>query len=362
MKLALACGGTGGHIFPAFSLAQELRARRPETQIVYVCGKLDIESEIFRMVIREDVFAIESAPFRGARSLLSPGFLLKLLKGFVSALRFLRREKPDGVVGFGGYFSFPVVIAARLLGIRCVIHEQNVDPGVANRFLCSWADGVALSYEETLKFLNGRRRNLKVTGNPIRVTIEKSPSRREALSFFGFDEKKKTVLVLGGSQGAESINMLFLAALPHVNRTLKENMQALHLCGRMDPAEAERKLRLAGVHARAFSFFDRMDLAYAASDAAIGRAGATFLAEIASKDIPAVLVPYPFGNGHQKLNADIFARDHRAIVTPQADLSAEKMAAYLEKILTDPPAPKTRVPSSGARERLADFIEEVFRP
>ena len=358
MKLVFACGGTGGHIFPALSVAEELKKRAPDTEIIYVCGTLDIEIEIFKAGVRKDVFAVESAPFRGACSLLSAGFLLKLFRGFALALRFLRCEKPDAVVGFGGYFSFPVVAAAKLLGLRCLIHEQNVEPGVANRLMNRWVDGVALSFAETASRLGGSRK-LRVTGNPIRPAIEKGPARSAALSFFGFDADKKTLLIVGGSQGAESINTLFLAALNFLSEPLRRSLQALHLCGRMDPREAEQKLREAGVLAKAFSFFDRMDLAYAVTDAALGRAGATFLAEISAKEIPAVLIPYPFGSGHQLLNAEIFSRNHRALVALQAEMTPEKLAGYLEKLLTERVPPKATTGKTHARETLADFITEI---
>lgn len=373
MKLIFACGGSGGHIFPAFSVAEELQKRDPSTQIIYVCGKLDIESEIFTLVIRPDVpscdgtatphnrgvLAVESAPFRGARSLLSPVFLLKLAKGLISAVLFLRHERPDAVVGFGGYFSFPVVVAAKLCGIRCLIHEQNVEPGVANLFLNRWVDGTALSYPETEARLGGARPRLKVTGNPIRSAIENGPSRAEALSFFAFEAGKRTILVLGGSQGAESINTLFLSAMGFLSGRSKQRIQVLHLCGRMDPSEAERKFREAQVSAKAFSFFGRMDLAYAVTDVAVGRAGATFLAEISAKNIPAVLIPYPFGSGHQRLNAEIFSRDHRAVVALQAELTAGALAGHIEALLLQGLPNKRDSKGVKAREILADFITEI---
>lgn len=362
MKLVFACGGTGGHIFPAFSVAEELKTRNPNVRVLYVCGRLDIESDIFKRVIRENVFSIESAPFRGGRSVLSPGFLIKLAKGFASAAGLLKRERPDAVVGFGGYFSFPIILAARAQGIPCLIHEQNVVLGVANRILRPYVNGTALSFAETKAYL-GNDVKLRVTGNPIRRSIERDVRKEEALDFFGFQKERKTVLVLGGSQGAESINTLFLAALSHVTEAFRKKIQVLHLCGRMRPREAEEKIRQTGVPAKAFSFFDRMDLAYAAADLAVGRAGATFLAEISTKNIPALLIPYPFGNGHQKLNADVFSRTHRTKVEVQKDLTAEKMALDLEALAAEGWAvfsgPSSVDLKTNARKLLADFIMEI---
>ncbi len=363
MKYIFACGGTGGHIFPAFSVAEELKRRDPASEILYVCGKLDIENEIFKMVLGERVLSVESAPFTGGRSLLSPHFLIKLTKGFAFAVNLLKRERPDAVVGFGGYFSFPVLLAARMRGIPCLVHEQNVVPGVANRILGPYVDGMALSFTETKGYFKSSVKT-RLTGNPVRLSIERGAGREEALKFFGFEKNRKTVLILGGSQGAESINTLFLNALGYFGETFKKNIQVLHLCGRMSPESAQKTIREAGVYAKAFSFFDRMDLVYAVTDLAVGRAGATFLAEISTKNIPAILIPYPFGSGHQKLNATVFSQMHQAIVLVQAGLTAEKMAWHIEGLARENSGSVPRNGASSdtrpnARELLADFIMET---
>ncbi len=360
MKFVFACGGTGGHIFPAFAVAEELKKRDPSVEVLYVCGKLDIENKIFKGISREKVFSIESAPFRGVLSLLSLNFLIKLIKGFVQAAACLKKERPDLVAGFGGYFSFPVVCAAKFMGIRTLVHEQNVVPGVANRFLSFWTDGTALSFAETESYLRGRHKSV-LTGNPVRSSIE-TDRRAEAMVFFGFERNKKTILVLGGSQGAESINTFFLQALGFFDEALKQKLQVLHLCGRMNPEAALEGYRQAGIAARAFSFFDRMDLAYSVADLAVGRAGATFLAEISLKQIPAVLIPYPFGSGHQLLNAQSHSRSHRAVVMLQKDLTAEKLAVVVKDSVLEAELDKEpRVPrkDKNAREVLADFILET---
>jgi UDP-N-acetylglucosamine--N-acetylmuramyl-(pentapeptide) pyrophosphoryl-undecaprenol N-acetylglucosamine transferase len=276
-----------------------------------------------------------------------------------AASAFLKTEKPDAVVGFGGHGSFPVVTAARLRGIPTLVHEQNVLPGLANRLLAPVVDGVALSFSQTR--LSHRR--LRVTGNPIRRAIERD-CRREAMRFFGFSAERRTLLVLGGSQGAESVNTLFFDAVGHLPAGLKDSMQVLHLCGRMHPEDSERRLAAAGIAAKAFSFFDRMDLAYGASDLAIGRAGATFLAEMEARRLPAVLVPYPYAGGHQLANARAVAARADAVVAEQKDLDGPKLAALMGRRFADL---KTNEGGRGpirpdpARARLADFIMETLR-
>lgn len=363
VKFLFACGGTGGHIFPAIAVAEELK-RRGAHEIVYVCGKKDIENAIFSVVRAERRVSIDSAPYRGRRSFFDLRFYASLLAGFAQAGRLLSSERPDAVVGFGGFYSFPVLGMARLRGVPSILHEQNVLPGRANRVLARWVDSVALSFEATRRTLSGRRRTV-VTGNPIRASIERE-CRAEALRTFGFSPEKKTLLVLGGSQGAESINVRFGEALSLLDGSAKQSLQVLHLCGKMPTHEAEAICRRIGVAAKAYSFFDRMDLAYGAADLCLGRAGATFLAEIRAKRLPAVLVPYPFGDGHQRANAHAFAEVADARVIEQEDLTAQSLAEallfYLNKV--ENPSGRVNLESGSARKKtvrnsredLADFI------
>lgn len=358
MKVLLACGGTGGHIFPAFSVAEEFRAYHSNVEIVYVCGEKDIEDEIFRIVKKEKVIPVQSAPFRGAKSFLQPSFLIKLIKGFTKSLSFLKKEKPQVVVGFGGYFSFPVILAAKYLGIQTMIHEQNVVPGTANKYLAKWVDRVALSYEETKQYLHVKSQ-VRVTGNPIRSSIEKD-TRREALGFFDFSDNRKTLLVLGGSQGSESINTLFMAALKILPSAIKSQMQVLHLCGKMPLDQAGAAYDEHGIPARVFSFFDRMDLAYGVADFAIGRAGATFLAEVKSKNIPAILIPYPFAGGHQIANAKVFCASSPGTMLEQKDATPEKVTRLIKDLFAQTSAPiKVSERGENARAVMTRFILEA---
>lgn len=351
MTYLFVCGGTGGHIFPAMAVAEELEDRG--ARVLYVCGGRDIESEIFRSVPRQAVFPVRSAPYRGKSSIADPRFLLKLAQGYFQSRTLLKKLKPSLVVGFGGYVSFPVLLAAKQLGFKTALHEQNVVPGRANRLLARWVDSVALSHEESRPaFLRARR--VEVTGNPIRSAIE-ADRRAEALSTFGFSPSKRTLLVLGGSQGAESVNRLFLSSLAFWDSSMKQGVQVLHLCGRMAPSDAEGACRAAGVDARAFSFYDRMDLAYSAADLCLGRAGATFLAEIRAKGLPAILVPYPYADGHQRENARVFALGGRARVAEQAELTPEKLAALLKESFEAPRGAAPEPPR--ARAAMASFLE-----
>ena len=344
-------------------MAEELKKKYPSLSLVYVCGNKDIENAIFRMISGEKVIAVESAPFRGGRSLFSAVFLLKLMQGLRRSFVILRKEKPDIVVGFGGHFSFPVILMARLLGIKTMIHEQNVMPGFANKALMRCVDSVAISFEDTRRYLP-RHGRMRCTGNPVRAFIERD-CREEALKFFGFSPDKVTVLVLGGSQGAESINSVFLSALKLLPPKTKELLQAVHLTGKMSTALAEEACAKEGVFSRAFSFFERMDLAYGAVDFAMGRAGATFLAEAKARAIPAILVPYPFAGGHQLLNARAFLGDGESLIIEQADLSAQMLVPVLENFIQKAFERKKRTTAlspiqtnENSRTKLMSFMEE----
>ncbi len=361
MTYLFACGGSGGHIFPALAVAEELERRSPGTRVFYACGGRDIESEIFRVVPKDAVFPVDGAPFRGSGSIVDPRFLLKLTRGFFQARALLKKLKPTLVVGFGGYVSFPVLMAAKQMGVKTALHEQNVAPGRANRVLSGVVGAVALSFEQSrLSFLKAR--HSRVTGNPIRSSIENA-DRDEAYRFFGFSREKKTLLVLGGSQGAESINKLFLSSLEYWDPSMKERLQVLHLCGSMPPSQSEETCRNASVASRAFSFFERMDLAYGATDLCLGRAGATFLAEIDAKDLPAILVPYPFADGHQRENARVFAVRHRVRVAEQIDLTPGKLALFIKETLVEAErvSERPRPAASKARVALANYLEELAR-
>ncbi len=368
MKIMMACGGTGGHIFPAFSVAEEIKERDISAEIVYVCGKLDIENAIFKIVSDEKVVSVESAPFRGARSLFSPIFLIKLIQGLWQSFRILQNEKPDLVTGFGGYFAFPIVLVASWMRIPTLIHEQNVIPGKANKALAGIVDGVALSFPETRQWLDPKG-ECRVTGNPVRLAIERD-CRPEALRFFGFDDHRVTLLVLGGSQGAESINVLFLGALPLMADSVKNKIQVVHLCGRMAATTAEEALKKHGVLGKAYSFFERMDLIYSVSDLALGRAGATFLSEISVKKIPAILIPYPSADEHQLANAKAFCRGKDSVYREQKDLTsgklAEELVHFINKVFAEKSG-QTDIRQNGhaeqvnSRSLLADYMVEKLR-
>lgn len=363
MKYVFACGGTGGHIFPALATAYEIKEKDPASEVYFFSGKKDVENIIFsHQAYKNTVYSIDSAPYRGPKSFLSYSFVSKLVKGFTESYFLLKKIKPNLVVGFGGYVSFPAIVAAKFLRIPTALHEQNAVPGRANRVLARLTKRVALTYEESARFFS-KQTKFSTTGNPIRKEIEMD-CYVEALNFFGFDSQKTTLLVLGGSQGAESVNQLLLSALAFLPADVKNNLQLLHLCGKMAPEQAQVAAFNEGVPSRAFSFFSRMELAYGVADLCIGRAGATFLAEIAVKKIPAILIPYPFGDKHQYQNAALFSKNHSALVLDQNTLTPKLLAESLLKVYSEAREHRKRPRLESkdvAREKLISYLKECAK-
>ncbi len=324
-------GGTGGHLYPALAIADEVRRRLPEARIIFVGTAGKIESR----VVPAHGYPIRTIWIAGFRRSLSPELLtfpLKVLVALMQSILLLRRERPDVVVGTGGYVCGPVGFAAGLLGLPLVLQEQNSLPGATIRLLARRATQVHVTFESTRHFLR-RTDNVSVSGNPTRDEIG-SKSRAEGAAFFGLDPEKTTLLVFGGSLGAASIN----SALLNILDTLREmDVQVLWQTGETDFARVQEAVagRAAAGWLRVVKFIDRMEYAYAACDLAVCRAGATTLAELMRSGTPALLVPYPFAAAdHQTVNATTMVEAGAALLCPDRDLSG-RLAAMLAELIRD---------------------------
>lgn len=238
-------------------------------------------------------------------------------------------------IGFGSYASLPGMLAALSLGVPTLIHEQNVVPGAANRLLSHLVKGVALAFPESERWLGGK--GTRVVGNPVRKLVLAPVSRREAASFFGLEEAPFTFAVVGGSQGAESLNRALLEALP---RFKGEKVQVIHAVGRDKFVEHMRRTESLEMEPevvyRPLAFIERMDLLYGMVDLIVCRAGASTLAEITAVGIPAILVPYPFAaGGHQEANARVLEKRGAARVVKDNLLSGEKLYREVSELMRD---------------------------
>jgi UDP-N-acetylglucosamine--N-acetylmuramyl-(pentapeptide) pyrophosphoryl-undecaprenol N-acetylglucosamine transferase len=310
-------GGTGGHLYPALAIAGEIRKAVPGARICFIGTKGKIESR----VVPAEGYEFRTLWISGLRRSLSPENLLVPLKAVVSMIQawsHLRELKPRVVVGTGGYVSGPVLLAASMMGIPTLIHEQNSVPGETTKFLAKRANEVHVSFEETMKFLPPSAKAF-LSGNPTRGALN-TADRGEGLKFFGMDpgDPRKVLLVSGGSLGARSVNS---AVLDNLDRILGLGLRILWQTGQTD---AERVSGAVKGRAKESlwtgAFVDRMDLAYAAADLALCRAGATTIAELTRLGKPAILVPYPLAAAdHQTLNARTMERAGAAVVIADGD-------------------------------------------
>jgi UDP-N-acetylglucosamine--N-acetylmuramyl-(pentapeptide) pyrophosphoryl-undecaprenol N-acetylglucosamine transferase len=331
VKVLIAGGGTGGHVFPGIAVAEELKRRNPDASVVFVGSRRGLEAQ-----------AVPAAGFP-IRYVLARGFprrawwrwpvaLLSNLFGFMQALWLVARERPDVVLGTGGYVSGPVSLATWLNGRPLVLQEQNSIPGIANRWLARIADEVHLSFVEARSHFR-RTDHLKVSGNPVRAHIL-SGDRGAALAEFGLTPGRPTIFVFGGSRGAHRINEASLDAM----RRLKDrvDVQFILQTGREDFEWAKQIVDAERLPARVVPFLQRIHMAYAAADLVVCRSGAMTLAEIAVCGTPAILVPYPHAaDDHQAANARPFADAGAATIVREEVLSADRLASEVGPLLAD---------------------------
>jgi UDP-N-acetylglucosamine--N-acetylmuramyl-(pentapeptide) pyrophosphoryl-undecaprenol N-acetylglucosamine transferase len=340
MKTVIAAGRTGGHIFPGIAIAEAIK---DESDILFVG-----ERGAVSLVRREGFRYYELSGVSWKRELLSANTVEVVCSSLVAigkSLYILMREKPDVVVGTGGYSSLPAVLAAYLLRIPTIVCEQNVRMGLANRILSQIATKVALSYEETERV--PRNREAVFTGNPVRKRIG-NISRSDGLSYFGFSDEK-TILIMGGSQGSSAINRVVLESVKELG-----SFQLIWLTGDKDYSEIRAKV-MDIKSVRVFPFLYEMEMAYSVADLCICRAGATTLAEMAVCGIPAVIIPYPYAtDDHQLLNAKRYKNGY---VVEERELTKERLLSAIAKMAKRGKAPE---PSDSAR-RMRVLIEETAR-
>jgi UDP-N-acetylglucosamine--N-acetylmuramyl-(pentapeptide) pyrophosphoryl-undecaprenol N-acetylglucosamine transferase len=327
LHILFAGGGTGGHLFPALAIAEEIVRIRPGTRISFAGTANRIEARVVPP-LGYGFTPIWVSGFRRRLSLQTLLFPVKLAVALVQSLRLIRRLRPAAVVGTGGYVCGPVVYMAAVLKVPTVIQEQNSHPGATTRMLAPRVRRVYLTFEETREHLPPLR-DVVVSGNPTRGSVG-SADRGEARRFFGVAPGGPVLLVFGGSLGARSINTAVADVLPVLAAS---GVQVIWQTG----AEDAERLRTSGAAqvpgVKMFPFIDRMDLAYAAADLALCRAGATTLAELTRAGVPSILVPYPFAAAdHQTSNARAMEAAGAAVVIRDADLGARlnnELAALL---------------------------------
>lgn len=324
MKLLLAGGGTGGHLFPAVALAQHLLNQEADSQVLFVGTSQGLEQRMLPKLglplATVDMVGVVGRGWRGRFEMIP-----KLLKSFRQARRILRDFNPDLVIGVGGYSSVPVLLAAKTGGIPYLIHEQNALPGLSNRLLGKGARRICLSFQESAGSFPAER--VVVTGNPLRQGLEDVPAQ--------LPEPGK-LLIFGGSRGARAINQTVMDMLP-LMKEWPGRPEFLHQTGEEDFAQVRQAYQAAGLDPdQVIPFIDDMAAAYRDASLVVCRAGATTLAELAATGRPAILIPFPFAAAdHQTSNARAFDRKGAAELLPQTELNAETLAMRVQILFND---------------------------
>ncbi len=330
MKILIAAGGTGGHLYPGIALARELKKRNGE--VFFIIRKRKNEEKI----LQSEKIPYFQLNFEGLpRRIGLPLFLYfpKLLFATFKVAVLLKSLRPDFLVGMGGYLSVPVILAAKLYFLPTIIHEQNLYPGLANRLLAKIVDKIAISFPETIKFFPPKK--TVYTGNPIREEL-KGITPELAKEKFDLSKDKFTILIFGGSAGARYINEVVVNALPLLNR-LREKVQFLHLTGEKDYLWVKENYSKQGFPGKVLPYLEEMGFAYACADLVISRAGASTIAEILSLKKPSLLTPYPYATGrHQELQARYLAEKGYAYFSLDKDFTADFFTRFIEDCFTHP--------------------------
>jgi UDP-N-acetylglucosamine--N-acetylmuramyl-(pentapeptide) pyrophosphoryl-undecaprenol N-acetylglucosamine transferase len=326
MRLLIAGGGTGGHLYPGIAVARELMKRVPGAQVTFVGTAQGIEA---RVLPREKLMLdlIRSAGLKGKSigSVIRGASLLPL--SALDAWQVISRRRPDVVLGLGGYSSAPVVMLAALRGIPAIVMEQNAIPGFSNRRLAAIVKAAAVTYEESIPYFGAKA---FVSGNPVR-----SEFFEEAHDDHISPPGAARVLVFGGSQGAHAINVAMVEAAPRL-AAAAGGVEITHQTGERDLEMVRDGYRRAGLQARVEPFLYAMDREMKTADVVVSRAGATTLAELAAAGTAAILVPLPTAtDDHQRKNAEAFVRHGAAVMVEQKDLTGERLAREVMALAGD---------------------------
>jgi len=331
IRVLIAGGGTGGHVVPALSIAEAVKRRNVQSEILMLGSDRGIEAEMVPKAGFELVeLSVSAAPRRPGMAMVKAGW--QLLAAVRRVRKIIRGFKPDVVVGTGGYVSVAAIVAARLGKVPVLLQEQNSVPGRANRFLARFAREVHIHFTESRRHFKDRGK-LRLSGNPVRIRIPEGRALR-TLQKYRLHADRKTVLVLGGSQGARSLNRAFCDALAHFRGD--RSVQFIIQTGKQDYRKVLENVRHSGVRVVVKSFITNMEEVYGVAHLVVARAGAMTLAEIAACGLPSILVPYPHAaDDHQTANARALADKDAAVMLPDKDLTGDSFAEAIRRMLSD---------------------------
>lgn len=356
LRIVIAGGGTGGHLFPGLAIAQEFMTRNKRNTIVFVSTGNALE----RSVLSETDFKLETITAEGikGRGLWNQAkSALKIPRGIIESLRILKGYRPDLTIGLGSYSAGPVVVGAWLLGTKIALHEQNILPGITNRILARFADRIYVSFNDTKTRFKPHK--VRLTGNPVRRELLNHHPGHEVIR----GSKSFCVLIIGGSQGAHSINMTVIEALDHLRQ--KENLFFIHQTGSADEQMVSAAYQRRNIAAKVQSFFRQMAPLYKQADLIVCRAGATTVAEVTAMGKAVIFIPFPFAtDDHQALNAGTLVREDAAEMILQKDLSAEVLSQKIDYYAAHPQALEvmaTRAGQLGHPDAAIAIVDDCYR-
>jgi UDP-N-acetylglucosamine--N-acetylmuramyl-(pentapeptide) pyrophosphoryl-undecaprenol N-acetylglucosamine transferase len=357
-RIIFAAGGTGGHIYPAIAVADELKKINENIKIKFVGAKGRIEEKIIPNSGYE-LSTIKVSGFKRSLSLKNIGSAFKLLKALSESKKILKSFKPELVFGTGGYVSGPVLKSASKLGYLTVVHEGNYYPGVTVKLLSSAADKVIINFEGTKQYLK-RQDNIAVMPYPVRQNMKRI-DRSTALKFYGLSDTRKTLFVFGGSQGANSINKAILKCLKNL---LESGIQIIWQTGDND-YEKVSKIYGSNQLVKLFKYIDNIDTAYSASDLVVCRAGISTIMELACFGVAAIFVPFPrAAENHQEKNARAMSDKNAALLILDSELN-DKLEAAICMIINDEPGLERirlnikKFSDSNAASKIANLLSDM---
>ncbi|MFC1650676.1 undecaprenyldiphospho-muramoylpentapeptide beta-N-acetylglucosaminyltransferase [Candidatus Latescibacterota bacterium] len=344
MRIIFTGGGTGGHLYPAIAIAREISERRPQAKIQFIIGNRDIEKKI----VGDAGYAFNTLPVTGLPRKLSPAiltFIWKLKISIMKSMLILRKFKPSMIMATGGYVSGPPVIAARIMRIPVCMQEQNSYPGITTKKLARFSDMIFLGFKDAGRFF-GEKVKTVVTGNPVRKELLDSITK-DSSAEFGLNPDLKTVLVIGGSQGAGRINK---GMSEIVKELADKDIQIIWQTGAGQFEKWEKLSEYSPDKIKIIPYLDNMSAAYSSADVVVSRAGAMAVAEIAACGLPAIFIPLATAaENHQEYNAESLVNNGAAKMITENDFTSEKLKSEIIGILSSPEK------SAEMKEKLVNF-------
>jgi UDP-N-acetylglucosamine--N-acetylmuramyl-(pentapeptide) pyrophosphoryl-undecaprenol N-acetylglucosamine transferase len=359
-RIIVSGGGTGGHIFPAIAIANAIKEKYPDSKILFVgaLGRMEMEK------VPAAGYEIIGLPIMGLQrrlTLQNLKFPFKLIASMLKAKKIVKDFKPDVVVGVGGYASGPLLKAATSLGVPALVQEQNSYPGMTNKLLASKVEKLCVAYDNMDRFFP--KEKIMLTGNPVRQDIKNLEAKRiRGIEYFGLDPNKKTVLVVGGSLGARTINHAIDAG---VEELAKNNIQLVWQTGKLYVDEAAKTVaKYEGKGIKTMPFISKMDYAYAVADVVVSRAGAMSVSELSIAKKPAIFVPLPSAaEDHQTKNAMALVNHNAALLVKDTEAQELLMPMLIDLVKND--AEQQKIANNVAKMAFSDsaniIADEVIK-